>query len=458
MVGGIARTESYKGFHFDIGGHRFFTKSAVVNALWEEILGDELLKRPRLSRIYYRRRYFDYPPRLWNSLKGLGPAESVRVVSSYLRWQLAPHRTVESFEQWVTNAFGRRLFQIFFEAYTEKVWGVSCSELRAEWAAQRIRGLSLRSVIRNMLMQPRNQVKSLIGEFRYPRLGPGMLWRAVCREVERRQGEVRLNEEVKTIRRAGSRITGVVLRGPDGTREVLARAVISSMPITELMMRLDPPPPAEILCRTGRLRHRDFLTVCLIVDQARLFPDNWIYVHEPGVKVARIQNFKNWSPAMVPDPAKTSLGLEYFCQEGDALWSLPDAALVALAGRELEQIGLVAAARIIDGCVFRVAKAYPVYDSSYAADLAVVRAWCDGFDNLQTVGRNGLHRYNNQDHSMLTGFYAVRRLLFGEPHDLWRINAEQDYLEEEAAEREPLPGGAPATNPVRATAGAPVAE
>jgi protoporphyrinogen oxidase len=245
-------------------------------------------------------------------------------------------------------------------------------------------------------------------------------------------------------------VTAAVLRHGSVRHDVPIRAMITSIPITELLARLEPPPPADVLRSSSRLKYRDFLTVCLIVDQAELFPDNWIYIHEPGVKVARIQNFKNWSPAMVPDSSKTSLGLEYFCKEGDALWSLPDADLVALAGRELEQIGLVSAARVTDGCVIRMPKAYPVYDSTYAADLAVVREWCDRLENLQTVGRNGLHRYNNQDHSMLTGLYAARRLLFGETHDLWSINAEQDYHEEQVGEPDRASAGAPSTQRIRA--------
>jgi protoporphyrinogen oxidase len=430
IVGGISRTESYKGFHFDMGGHRFYTKSAYVNRLWKELLAGELLLRPRLSRIYYRGKFFHYPPQLWNTLRGLGLIESVRILYSYGKRKLFPRKPVTTFEDWVTNAFGGRLFRIFFESYTEKVWGISCTELRAEWAAQRIRGLSLGVAVKRFFLRPRGRVRSLIEEFLYPRLGPGMMWRAAQERVESGGGEVRLQSRVRSIAREGFHITHVELDAAGGAVRLPLTQLISSIPVTELLAKMDPPPPAEVLAAVSRLKYRSFLTVCLILDQREVFPDNWIYVHEPQVRVARIQNYKNWSPAMVPDDARTGLGLEYFCDEGDALWSLADSELLALATRELEQIGLAPAEKVKDGKVYRVAKAYPVYDSTYAVALAEIQSYCERFTNLRSVGRNGLHRYNNQDHSMLTGAYAVRSLLFGEEHDLWRINAEQEYLEE----------------------------
>jgi protoporphyrinogen oxidase len=429
-VGGLARTENYKGFYFDMGGHRFFTKVEEVRKLWREVLGHDFLRRPRLSRIYYKRKLFYYPLRAMNALLGLGVWQSIRVVASYLLAQLVPHRQEDTFEQWVTNRFGNRLFLTFFKTYTEKVWGIPCSELRAEWAAQRIKDLSLKAALLNMFVSSRRTIKTLIPEFDYPRLGPGMMWNAVKAEIEQRRGLVRLGAEVIALRRTGVRIDSVVVSAGGREDVIPATAVISSMPVTELVKRLDPPPEPEVLRAADRLTYRDFLTVCLIVNRPHLFPDNWIYVHDPEVKVARIQNFKNWSPDMVPDPAKSSLGLEYFCTEQDALWTMPDHDLVELARREVERIGLARAADVEDGCVFRVPKAYPVYDHEYREHLARLREFLGCLENLQTVGRNGLHRYNNQDHAMVTGMLAVRNLVLGEQHDLWSVNTDQEYQEE----------------------------
>jgi protoporphyrinogen oxidase len=429
-LGGIARTEAYKGFHFDMGGHRFYTKSAEVDAFWHEILGDDFLRRPRLSRIYYNGKFFNYPLKPKNALLGLGPFEGVRIVGSYLRWQLFPYPEEESFEQWVTNRFGRRLFQTFFESYTEKVWGISCKELKAEWAAQRIKDLSLRSAILTMFFKPQKTIKTLIEEFDYPRQGPGMLWTAVGDRIVERGGEVCFNSEVVQLHRDGNRITGIDLQQNGDRHHLAGDHFISTMPLPLLLQRLDPPPPPHILQAARQLKHRDFLTVCLIIDRKELFPDNWIYIHDPDVQVGRIQNYKNWSHDMVPDLEYSSLGLEYFCNIGDDLWTMPDEELVELGRREIAQIGLAAYDEIIDGTVFRVEHTYPVYDADYAAHLETIKRYMATFDNLQTIGRNGLHRYNNQDHTMLTGMYAIRNHLEGTDVDLWQINAEQAYLEE----------------------------
>jgi protoporphyrinogen oxidase len=429
-VGGLARTEDYKGFYFDMGGHRFFTKVDEVKKMWREILAEDFLRRPRLSRIYYNKKFFHYPLKPLNALMGLGVRESILIALSYLRWRLAPYLYEDSFEQWVTNRFGKRLFQTFFKTYTEKVWGISCSELKAEWAAQRIKDLSLKTVLLSMFVKPKNTIKTLIDQFDYPCRGPGMMWNAVKEQVEKRGGLVRLNANVAEIRVKGRCIESVLVAN-NGHREIVQGTdFISSMPVTEFIKKLDPPPPEDILTAAEKLKYRDFLTVCLIVNKRDLFPDNWIYVHDPEVKVGRIQNFKNWSPHMVPDLAKSSLGLEYFCSEGDDLWKMSDAELVQLGKRELERIGLASAADIEDGCVFRVPKAYPIYDSDYRDYLAIVRDFVGSLENYQTIGRNGLHRYNNQDHAMVTGMLAVRNVIFGEKNDLWSVNTDQEYHEE----------------------------
>ncbi len=429
-VGGISRTENYKGYYFDMGGHRFFTKSEEVSNIWHEVLGEDFMCRPRLSRIYYNRTFFNYPLKPLNALSRFGFWQSMLVALNYLRWQLFPYKQEDTFEQWVTNRFGKRLFSMFFKSYTEKVWGVSTSDLTAEFAAQRIKGLDLKAAILTMFIKPKNTIKTLIEEFEYPRQGPGMLWNAVKDRVEESGGIVYLNTTVCGVKRSGSRIEGVKVSS-NGREEIIhGTDFISSMPIAEFIFKLDPPPPSNVLEAARALNYRDFMTVCLIVDQPELFKDNWIYIHDPDVKVGRIQNFKNWSPYMVPDESRTSLGMEYFCNEGDELWSMPDDKLVELARRELAQIGLANYADVLDGCVFRVEKAYPVYNSDYAQHLKVIREYVDSLENFQTVGRNGLHRYNNQDHAMLTGILAVRNMLFGEKNDLWQVNAEQEYHEE----------------------------
>jgi protoporphyrinogen oxidase len=436
-VGGLARTETYRGFHFDLGGHRFFTKVEEINKLWHEVLGDDFIRRPRLSRIYYQRKFFYYPLRAMNAMWGLGLWEGLATVLSYVKWQLFPYRPEDTFEHWVTNRFGRRLFLTFFKTYTEKVWGIPCSQLKAEWAAQRIKDLSLRTLLLQMYLKPRRTIRTLIEEFHYPRLGPGMMWRAVQARVESRGGLVRVGADVLRVVRAGPRIEGVVVATDAGEEVVPGDAFLSSMPLAELITKLDPPPPPAVLAAARRLHYRDFLTVCLIVRRGDVFPDNWIYVHDPEVKVGRIQNFKNWSPDMVPDPDKSSLGLEYFCTEGDELWRRPDAELIALGAREIEQVGLAAAAEVEDGCVVRVPKSYPIYDSDYKAALATIRGFVDGLLNLHSMGRNGLHRYNNQDHAMLTGLLAARNVALGQRNDLWAVNVDEEYHEEVLRDMEP---------------------
>jgi protoporphyrinogen oxidase len=433
LVGGLARTEMYRGFRFDIGGHRFYTKSDEVRRFWVDAVGPDLLVRPRLSRIYYRKKFFQYPLQAMDTLRGLGAVEAALSVGSYLRRRARPLAVEDTFEGWVTNRFGDRVFRTFFKSYTEKVWGIPCSELRAEWAAQRIKGLSLGGLLRRALGLGGPAVRSLIERFHYPRLGPGMMWEAVARNAQAAGAAVRLGADVVRIERTDARVEAAVVTTPLGEERVEGGHFITSLPLRTLVRKLDPAPPEAVRKAAEALRHRDYLTVCLILRRPHVFPDNWIYVHDPSVRVARIQNYKNWSGDMVPDPARTSLGLEYFCQEGDDLWSRTDPELVDLAARELRAIGLAEAGDVEDGCVFRVKEAYPVYDSAYCDRLAVVRSFIDGLANCQTIGRNGLHRYNNQDHAVLSGLLAARNLLHGRRFDVWSIGSDADYFEEEPA-------------------------
>ena len=429
QVGGISRTATYRGYRFDIGGHRFFTKVPEVEALWHEILGDDFIEVSRLSRIYYGGKFYHYPLDLWNTLGNLGPWESLKILLSYARSQLrTPYPDPDNLKEWVTNRFGERLFETFFRTYTEKVWGIPCEQIRADWAAQRIKGLSLKEAVLNALFNSSDET-SLIHQFHYPVHGPGMMWERCAGAVESRGSEVRLRHEVVRLERDGGRITAAVVRHDGGSYRLTGDHFINSMPLATLVQRLDPPPPPHILEAARGLAYRDFLIVALILDRKALFPDNWIYVHSPHVRVGRIQNFKNWSAAMVPDPDTTCLGMEYFCNEGEDLWQMPDEALIRLATDELAAIGLGRPEELIDGTVIRQPKAYPVYDSSYKEHVATIRDYLAGISNLQTVGRAGLHRYNNQDHSMLTAMMAARNVV-GERHDVWNVNVERSYHEE----------------------------
>jgi protoporphyrinogen oxidase len=436
QVGGIARTVNYKGYLFDIGGHRFFSKWAEVNQLWTEILGDKFRERPRLSRIYYRKRFFLYPLVAKNALFGLGLRESFRILGSYIKARLAPMPKEENFEEWVCNRFGRRLYEIFFKTYTEKVWGVPCTTIRAEWAAQRIKGLSLSTAIRNAILPNKNgSVKTLIDKFHYPERGPGQMWEALADQLKTSGYPVLMERRVVRLCHQGGKVTQVVTEGPRGVEVFRGTDYISSMPIRDLVNALDPAPPQRILDAANRLRYRDFLIVSLIVDRKDVVPDNWIYVHEPGVKVGRIQNFKNWSPAMVPDATKTCLGMEYFVFENDELWSSSDHELLAIARREIVELGLVRLEEIEDGTVVRMQKAYPMYDKDWSSQVDTVRLYLsEHLPNLQLVGRNGMHKYNNQDHSMITALYAARNVC-GANYDLWAVNTEPDYHEEKREAR-----------------------
>jgi protoporphyrinogen oxidase len=431
LVGGIARTEEYKGYRFDIGGHRFFTMVPEVEELWHEWMQEDFVVRPRKSRILYRGKFFDYPLRVFNALRGLGIVESVRIVISYAIAQFFPYKEEESFEQWVVNRFGKRLYEIFFKTYTEKVWGIKCTDIRAEWAAQRIKGLTLPAAIKNALFPPRGEViKTLIKEFHYPVLGPGMMWEKVTDLVRKSGGNVQLGSEVVRIVRNGETINGVEIKDVDGLAYIEGTDFFSTMPLNELILRIEPAPPDEVIAAANGLRYRDFLTVVLILDIKDVFDDNWVYIHSPDVKVGRIQNFKNWSSEMVPDDSTTSLGLEYFCNEGDGLWNMSDADLLELGTIEIESIGLASVTNVLDGVVVRQQKAYPVYDAVYGPLLATVQDWVAGLSNFHTIGRNGLHKYNNQDHSMLTAIMAVKNAVAGQTNDVWSVNTDRSYHEE----------------------------
>lgn len=435
VVGGISRTVNYKGFLFDIGGHRFFTKVRAVDEMWREVLGEEkFLKRSRLSRIYYNKKFFYYPLKAANALFGLGILNSVLMVGSYIKAQMFPIKREVSFEDWITNRFGKRLFETFFKTYTEKVWGIPCDQISADWAAQRIKGLSLIETVKNALLTSRSTdksdvIKTLIDSFDYPEKGPGQMWETMAESVQKRGSQLKMNSSVEGILWDDGGVMAVEIETGGKTETIPGTDFISSMPIQELVRKLKPQPPRKVVEAAEKLAYRDFLTVSLIINKPDLFEDNWIYIHDAEVQVGRIQNFKNWSPSMVPDPMKTCLGLEYFCFEGDGLWTTPDDELIALATREVAKLGLVNAEDVEDGAVVRMPKAYPVYDALYSAAVDTIREFVADLGNLHLVGRNGMHKYNNQDHSMLTAMLSVKNIL-GANYDVWEVNVDNEYHEE----------------------------
>lgn len=439
-VGGISRTEIYKGFAFDIGGHRFFSKSQEIETLWKELLGEALLLRSRKSRILYKRKFFDYPLRAGNALRQLGIIETLRCIISYIHVRLYPNRNPKNFQDWVTNHFGKRLYTIFFRSYTEKVWGVPCTQISADWAAQRIKGLSLSKAIWNALwfkkqkQNSKNVIKTLIGSFHYPRRGPGMLWEKTKDHIKQQGNEVLLGMNVVEINLLKNKTWQIITEDPTQKRhEFFADHVISSMPIRELGEILKPTLPKVAKIAAASLQYRDFLTVALITKGKSLFDDNWIYIHDPSVQVGRIQNFKSWSPEMVPDLAYNCYGLEYFCFETDKIWSMPDDELIHMAINEMTQIGLIVPSDVVDGVVIRQPKAYPVYDDHYDTNVKTLRNVLENdYAGLHLVGRNGMHKYNNQDHAMMTAILTVKNILAGyQKYDVWTVNEDAEYHEED---------------------------
>ncbi|SFS05264.1 NAD(P)/FAD-dependent oxidoreductase [Sphingomonas jatrophae] len=436
-VGGISRTVEHDGYRFDIGGHRFFSKSKEVVDLWNEILPHDFIQRPRMSRIFYEGKFYSYPLRAFEALWNLGPIRSALCMASFAKAKAFPRRDVRSFQDWVTNQFGEKLFSIFFQTYTEKVWGMACHEISADWAAQRIKGLSLgaavldglkRSLGLNKRPNDGMETKTLLESFRYPRKGPGMMWEAARDSVVAGGNRVLMGHSLAQLSEADG-TWRVAADGPDGRVTIEAEHVISSAPIRELVGRIHPLPAS--LPHAMALNYRDFLTVALMIRADDLFPDNWIYIHDPRVQVGRIQNFRSWSPEMVPDEGVACVGLEYFCFAGDGLWSMDDDALVALATRELAVMGLADPATVIGGTVVRQEKAYPVYDDAYKAHVEAIRDELETrYPTLHLVGRNGMHRYNNQDHAMMTAMLTVRNIEAGRRrHDIWTVNEDAEYHE-----------------------------
>ncbi len=442
-VGGISRTVEHEGYRFDIGGHRFFSKSQQVVDLWNEILPDDFIQRPRMSRIYYEGKFYSYPLRAFEALRNLGILRSTACMVSYLYRRAFPIKDVRSFEDWTTNQFGEKLYSIFFKTYTEKVWGMPCNEMSADWAAQRIKGLSLMSAVidgvkRSLGLNKKPNdgmaTKTLLETFRYPRLGPGMMWDAARDKIMATgKGQVLMGHALDRVASIGPNDEGygwsMTTTSKAGTAQIRAKDVISSAPMRELSKRLHPLPQSTL--QADKLRYRDFLTVALMVKSEDLFPDNWIYIHDDRVQVGRVQNFRSWSPEMVPDENMACVGLEYFCFEGDGLWSSSDEELVELAKHEMSVLGLCDPDQVTGGAVVRQEKAYPVYDDEYEANVDAMRMELEEkHPSLHLVGRNGMHRYNNQDHAMMTAMLTVENILAGSRvYDTWCVNEDAEYHE-----------------------------
>lgn len=423
LIGGLAQTIEYKGYRFDIGGHRFYTKIAEVQQLWEDILGDDLITVQRLSRIYHYMQYLSYPISVGEVIRKLGIVETLRILGSYLKAKIEKGK-IENLEDYIIANFGTRLYELFFKGYTEKVWGRACSEISAEWGQQRIKGLSLSEVISKALGF-KSSAKSLIEQFYYPRLGCGQMYEVMGDKIMSMGGDIQLGLEVQRIYIEDSRVVGVLANG----FQLECNRLVSSMPLSTLLQVMDGT-PQQVIESAQQLEYRDLLVVCLIINKPDIFPDNWLYIHNDHVAVARIQNYRNWSTSMIPDDNTTCIGMEYFCDRGSRLWNTEDEALVYIATVEIQGLGLVEYGDVVDGFVVRQLHAYPAYTNNYQHHLSIIRQYLNTIPNLQTIGRNGLHRYNNMDHSILTGLYAGRNIVYEDQrYDVWGVNTERSYYE-----------------------------
>ncbi|MDZ4875675.1 MAG: hypothetical protein CLLPBCKN_005095 [Chroococcidiopsis cubana SAG 39.79] len=434
-VGGLAKSIEYQGFILDFGPHRFFTKLAPVLKLWSEVLGKDRVTVNRLTRIYYGGKYFSYPLKAKEALLTMGPIESVKILVSYAQSQLFPNRHPRNFAQWVTSRFGRRLFEIFFQAYTEKLWGIPCTEISADWAAQRIKGLSLLKAARSALLGNDGKVKTLIDRFEFPRLGSGQLYEKIGEYLRQHNQSVLLNTEVVQVHHDNSQVTQITLRNRQTGEEstVNCGGVISSVPISLLVQQMNPTAPSEAIAAAKSLKFRNTILVYLIVEGNNLFPDNWLYINEPSVQLGRVTNFANWSPEMLPNQHQTPLCCEYWCNYDEPMWQQPEAELLERAERELRKIGLLHQEKVSGGFVVRLPRTYPIYAGNYQQALSDIQSYLQPFSNLQLVGRYGAFKYNNQDHSLLMGILAAENVLSPGKHNLWSVNSDSEYQEEASA-------------------------
>lgn len=434
-VGGLAKSIEYQGFILDYGPHRFFTKLAPVLKLWNEVLGEDQVTVNRLTRIYYGGKYFSYPLKALEALFALGPIETTKILTSYAKAQLFPNKNPRNFAEWVTGKFGKRLFQIFFEGYTEKLWGIRCTEISADWAAQRIKGLSLLKAARNALFGNDGKVKTLIDQFQFPKYGSGQLYDKIADYLRSQNQSVLLNTEVVQVHHDNFQVTQVTLRdratGEEST--VDCGGVISSIPISFLVQQIQSPPPQQVITSAKSLKFRNTVLVYLMVEGTNLFPDNWLYINDPTVHLGRVTNFANWSEYMLPNRHQTPICCELWCNYDESMWRQPETELIQQAERELRQIGLLHDEKVSSGFVVRLPRTYPIYAGNYKAALADIQGYLQQFSNLQLVGRYGAFKYNNQDHSLLMGIMAGENVLSPGKHDLWTVNSDSEYHEEAKA-------------------------
>jgi protoporphyrinogen oxidase len=446
--GGLCRTIDFNGYLFDIGGHRFLSDSEEINRLWAEIMGHDMLRVKRLSRIYYDGKYFNYPLSFLNTFWNIGITKSFICISSYLRCKIFQPGDNNTFEGWITNNFGRKLYDLFFKTYTEKIWAMACRDISADWAIQRIKGLSLGVAIRKTLfgIKGTSGPKTLKDEFFYPKRGPGEFYKRLERLISAQSGNFLYDTTITNIKHNRQKISSIEIKNCRGgeTENIPVDYLFSSIPLPIFIRLLNPPPPQDIMAAADKLRFRSFLVVNIILNKELVFPDQWIYVHSPEVRLGRIQNYKNWNPAMVADPNKTSLGLEYFCTEEDSLWNMKDMDLIHFAVNELEKIHITSRRHLISGFVVRYPNAYPSYCFDYKKNVAAIRAYLEGFSNFQAIGRAGLFRYDNSDRALLTGIYASRNFLGDGPYDIWSDNFD-DMRKSGGFKRVPqdFPGGMP---------------
>ncbi len=427
QVGGLAKTVRYKGNRFDIGGHRFFAKYKHINDFWKKMLGKELLSVKRSSRLFYEGKFYHYPLQPKNALKNLGLWRALLATTDYLLVRLKPIQSEKTLEDVYINSFGRFLYRRFFEGYSTKLWGISPKKMEPDWGKARVGKLSLIGAIKDALFG--SDIKSLIKKFHYPRLGPGKMWETVAAKMKQNGGEILLDSCVKTVFHSQNKITGVEVQTLARRQKQNVAHLISTMPIKDLVASLSPKPPLTVTKAAQGLKYRDYILVALIVARKNIFPDQWIYIQDPGFTNVRVQNVGNWSKAMVADKNKTILGVEYVTSQGEPLWQKSDQELITLASKEVVKLGFATKGQILEAKVVRELKAYPVYDKGYKQRLEIIKKYLSRFSNLALIGRNGMHKYNNMDHSMMAAQMAVENF-FGAEHDLWRVNTDtEEYLE-----------------------------
>ena len=436
VVGGIARTVKYKEYRFDIGGHRFFTKNEEVEKLWEDILGEDFLTRNRLSRWYYNKKFFNYPINPLEILKIFGLQESAKIIASYAKAKIFPKKE-KNIEDWYINQFGEYLAKPFFIDFNKKLWGVPCNKLNMDFGKQRVKGVSFYSIIKEhvkkILRINREDVKSLISKFRYPKYGPGMMWEEMKRKIEKKGGKFLMESEVVSINHENNKIVSVTVKNKNKKKNIPGKYFLSSIPLKELIMKMNPKPEAEIVKAAESLKFRAFVAVALVLNKEKIFPDTWIYTHDKGMACIRIQNFNNWSPFLVPK-GKTCLGFEYTCNFNDEFWNLDDEGIRKIAIEDLEKAGFAEKKEVVDSKIIRLKDVYPVYTLDYKEKVSIIKRYIDKFNknfkNIQPIGRGGMHKYNNMDHSMMTALLAARNIL-GKEYDIWKVNTDAEYHEEE---------------------------